>query len=197
MCLIEPPSSSNLIVVVMSKCEQTICAMRIAALEAGGMGVVAGARSLQLVHNILEAWVGKETVDEDAVKRAFGEAKLGTDVVVPPGWDTEGKIRAVVDSLGLDYDHLGHLGTQEMEWEDGLPSRDDVGLDDRAKETKLNFLQEHQDWLNRIAERIETENRSMSGTPVREVGSISDSQSQEKQPVQSDFFQKLLSGRKW
>lgn len=196
MRLLESPKSSNFVVVVMSKCEHTICAVRITALEAGGVGVVAGAPSLLLVHAVLEAWVGKEIVDEDDVKRAFGEAKLGKDVVVPPGWDTEGKIRAVIDSLGLDYDQLGRLGIQEMEEENEPSPKDDAKLNERAKETKLRFLQEHQDWLNRIGERIEAERNSVVGTPAKDVDGTVGTEFREEKPVESDFFQKLLSGGK-
>lgn len=181
----------------MSKSQQTVCSTRITALEAGGAGLVAGENSLPVVNAVLAAWVGKDNVDEHVMKRAFGEPTLGKNVVIPPGWDTEGKIRAVVDSLGLDYQQLVRLGTEETETGDESVRESNV-VEERkaAEEAKRNFLQQHQDWLKVLAEQIDERKHSALGASAKGVEGVAQSTLQMEQPVQSDFFQKLLSGGK-
>lgn len=184
--------ASKFVIAVVVMDEETICATRIAALRAGGLGLVAGGRSLHVLQAVLEAWVGRELVDNGALKKAFGDASFGKEVVIPPAWDSEAKIRAVTDALGVSYDLLNQT-IDTVEDEDSGLSREKNGETETESHVKQDFLEQNQIWLSKVADKLKSQSRDGHDLPEEKVQDVTRASRAGHAPVQSDFFQRLLS----
>lgn len=180
---------SNFVIALLEQeNHEIISAARVLALSAGGIGLLATARSLDILYKILEIWNGKEVVEEGVIRSAFGEPTLGAETVVPPSWDSEGKIKAVVDAEGLEFEQVCRLARDDNDTH-SLHNRSDVETV-AAKNVKASFLEEENQWLRDYQSSLENQ------APGNNVNSVDEVSSSTEKPIQSDFFQKLLAGSK-
>lgn len=217
---IESPKPSTLVVAIVSADDRERCALRAAALnELGGVGVVVATgtgekagRALQVVQRVLQAWshaaAENANMDEAAIHRVWGEPSLTSagDFVIPPSWDSEGKIRAVVDAAGLDYEEI----IRESSWNEPPQEFEDIAIpvlraeeeEERrkmGKEMQRKDFEEHDTWLSSLEDKLSANGQGRPVAETEEMGPgpsvevVKGAAAKAETPSNSDFFQKLLS----
>lgn len=202
------PESDNLhqrfaIVAIATTLQESV-ALRVAALRhLHGVGVAIAAndgRAKGVFHNILKQWREGEP-DTMTEQNVWGDANLtsATDVIIPPGWDSEGKIRAVVDAAGEDFDAVVNASS----WGSVVPRPDIELLDAKveeeqrvcAAETKAAFEIELEKWMQGLHSIAKSDNKEAAlRDKNNNTTKASSQQPQQQASTQSDFFQKLLAG---
>lgn len=216
---IESPNPSTLIVAIVSADDHEQCALRAAALnELGGVGVVVATgaddkagRAVQVVQRVLQTWSHAATTnahtDEAVVRRVWGEPSLTAagDFIIPPLWDSEGKIRAVVDAAGLDYEEI----IRESSWNKPPQESEEVDIpilrpeeeEERrkmAKEMQEKDFEEHDAWLKSLEDKLSDNVQGRRGAAAKAEAitpgpSVEAVRGAAATASNSDFFQKLLS----
>lgn len=187
-----------------------VVAIRKLALQYAGPGVVVkGAekgvgRALDVAERVLAVWSAAAKRDAEPepsdLRRAWGDPafKSGADVVIPPGWDSEGKIRAVADATGIDYDTAAP--DQRVEGQPDAPvpmaALDGDEERERARDSKRKWVEEQEKWLAQFGQRLASAEQCAvptAGNPSTDIEAVRAATSKQRMP-QADFFQKLLSG---
>lgn len=221
---IQSPDPSRVVVAVVCEDEKEHCAIRDAALNhLGGVGVVipggkTSGRATQLVQRLLHAWAQAQNSLDSANKyqatlsRIWGEPSLSStaEVIIPPSWDSEGKIRAVIDAAGWDYDEI----MRESSWNSpAIPGEDSVLPTMTEAQAKVKFgeaaakmkedMAKEEAWLKSLEERIARHEQTQkaaieqSGNPPGGNASTKTKadappETEESAPAKADFFQRLL-----
>lgn len=173
--------------------------IRLSALkELDAVGVILveeeSGRGRQIFQEVISLW-GTNS-EKDLSLSVWGDPSLSSkkDVIIPPQWDSEGKIRAVVDAAGGDYDTILEASTWGQEV---LPPAVELNdedterqLEELAKRTKEEHLRKQDMWLKRMEELSTQVNQK----PGEATGDVNGASEIERSPAQTDFFQKLLAG---
>ncbi|CAN8062554.1 unnamed protein product [Agarophyton chilense] len=151
-------------------------------------------RGQKVFEEVLRIW--RESKVDETMLSAWGEASLASakDVIIPPRWDSEGKIRAVVDAAGESYETLVEASSWGTEVE--LPKVNIATEEMKSqqqelgKQKKEEYLHNFQEWTSRMQQLAEKAKQN----PGNDVTDVDDAQTHRDTPTQADFFQKLLAG---
>lgn len=221
---IESPNPNRIVIAVVSRDGKEQCAIRSAALNyLGGMGLVIPTgsgektgRAVQLVQRLLHAWgqgsLDMTNSDHAPLLRIWGEPSLSSavDVIIPPGWDSEGKIRAVADAAGWDFDEI----IRDSSWNRPTSSDEAIRLpvlteaeamvkfQEEAAKMKEEDMRKEQTWLKSLEIKIATHQQAQEAAKEKvKIASAPGSAAKSKQTVpahpkpsraKADFFQRLL-----
>lgn len=196
---VAPIHSTNFVVLGVNCDLKQGVALRTAALnelDTPGLILVQeeNGRAQQVFKDILHTW--RESTDDNSVLPVWGEASLARakDMIIPPKWDSEGKIRAVVDAAGEDYDALvgtSSWGTQvEPPQIELLTEQKQEQLRAEGRRKKAEFIQRYKEWGARMQELADRARHK----PGDQVSDVDNSSTSDRAPAQADFFQKLLAG---
>lgn len=169
------------------------CVVRTVCL--GVAGVCSGERAAGIVDGVVKAWAG-------GARAAWGEAAVGggEGFVCPPGWDSEAKIRAVVDARGIS----GEVDAGCGEGEEVAPDRDA----DAAARALAAGVAEEAAWRARFATLLDEvraerakEGKENVRDPAVAVGNVAaavsfDARARDKPGESLEYFQTLLSEKR-
>lgn len=162
-------------------------------------------RAWQMFERIVALWAAD--VDEARVRDVWGESQwaLDQDNIIVPNWDSEPKIRAVVDAAELSFDAVVALTdiSQQPDVEDAACEDDiDVGVDatnaaDASAVTVSSTLLQwhgcHNAWLGKMAHKLNTRDANEQVDAPRHDATQGGTRDATAFSANEDFFQRLLS----
>lgn len=192
------------------------CAVLVArAPEAAGAGRVYdedrghAESAVRKLDAVLHAWSGEDGGDGGGGGGQAGGAEGGDvwtgdvqwghddDIVIAPGWDSDAKVRAVVEAGGLLFDRVTQEAAQIMQTarnagttreRPGEGKADGDGGGGRDGVRVKSWLSQHAQWKKKM--------ELQRSTQVDEKGSKARARSQQAIPVQGNYFQRLLAQNK-
>ncbi|KAI0565891.1 hypothetical protein FGB62_13g135 [Gracilaria domingensis] len=173
--------------------------LRTAALkELDAVGVIlvveSDGRGQKVFQDVLRVW--REHKEDESMLSAWGEPSLVStkDVIIPPRWDSEGKIRAVVDAAGENYEAISEASSWGTEIEapkvDMQTEQSKMEQQELGKLKKEEHLRKFEAWTTRM--RLLSE--KVQQNPGNDVTEVDKAETSDSTPAQADFFQKLLAG---
>lgn len=188
------------------------CAIRMLALRMGCVGVLLSqangthrpeawgdskkSQSANVIFgNVIASW---SSGDDERTLDAWGDAYWSqeTDIIIPPGWDSIPKIRAVADAFGAAFDQISEEGRiPSLSSGENVPSTDALdseSLPDHAQENSSSFpnwRKKHTQWIALMDEKLQ------KGISPKDDRSTTDSSVNhtDKRRSDGDFFQRLLT----
>lgn len=145
-----------------------------------------GGRARQMVERILSHW---DTNRTEGVNEIWGDPSWtpGEDMIIPPGWDSEAKISALMDANGLNIDHAQHASVTP----NATTTDTAQHLSKIEGQSEFPSIEEwqtrHRQWLSRM-ERAPSQSA--------EDSEICDESTNNDNSVSTDFFKHLLSSTK-
>lgn len=187
------------------------CSIRLLALKLGGIGVIlsdgceaaardkwSGTEELQqaksVFDNVLAVWA---TGDDDRLHDTWGEPRWAqhADLIIPSGWDSEAKIRAVADAFNSPFDVISERGQfypiaddHEDECVSNLNAK---RLSEKADETPSPFVEwfkKHKQWMARLGQDQQKGTQKDDRNVPHTSASVPS-----KRRSDGDFFQRLLT----
>lgn len=198
----------TLIIAMAEEVEEQTGIRMYALKELDGTGMVipmkGSTRGLRVFAMVVKGW-GEAVGDveaEEVLRKACGEPAVlpDEDLVLPPGWDSEEKVRTGVEAVGKKLEEV-----LEKVWVEGEEKEDEkeqvrIDEDEEKKIAEIEHAKVHlegyEGWLDKLEKigmmtmRI---GQGEQGHPGMKVEDIEVGQG-EVAPPQGDFFQKLLAG---
>lgn len=147
-------------------------------------------RAKDVFARIVRAWRA-----HDAEETAWGDAVFAeeSDIIIPPGWDSDGKISAVIDAAGLALNQI----LEDSSWGTvvkggALDLGDEEALRNEAAAERVRANEKSRQWIERL-QKIESSRDKSSSTQGQSSTGAGDG---ETPAPQSNFFQKLLAEMK-
>lgn len=188
------------------------CAIRMLALRMGGVGVLLSqtnetnrpeawrdskkSQSANFIFsNVIASW---SSGDDERTLDAWGDAhwSQATDIIIPPGWDSVPKIRAVADAFGAAFDQISEEGRIPSSSSDenarSTGALDSESLPAQAHGNSNSFPawhKKHTQWIALMDEKLQ------KGVSPKDDRSATDSNINraDKRRSDGDFFQRLLT----
>ena len=204
----ERVSEKRTLIIAMTEDLEEQAGMRVYAVrELNGTAIVipiqGSARGLRVFAMVIKGW-GEAVEDieaEEVLRKACGEPAVlpDEDLVLPPGWDSEEKVRTGVEAFGKKLEEVLEKVWVEGEEED---KKEQVKIDDEEekkvaeREHAKVHLERYEGWLDKLEKigtttmRVGQGEQGHPGVRVEDVEVGED----EVAPPQGDFFQKLLAG---
>lgn len=162
---------------------QTIhCGICLAKEQRNETGDRHGDRTRQVVDQVISNWNAES---KEPTSTVWGDASWAPDedLIIPPSWDSKGKIYAVIEANSFEQDII--------EQSANLMNQDEVPVDNtrdsREQDTPINaqeWLRRHHQWLEKMSRRPSYETGEGDDiAPVNESDAVE----------HTDYFQRLLS----
>lgn len=149
-----------------------------------------------LFSRLANEWASGSLHTQQQLANVWGDPVFASehDLIIPPAWDTDGKIRAVADASALDFDYLVASyawGECEVESPAPLPHQEyEHRITASAQEAKERFETDRESWLASLQLKVDNLNRSHDHASVAQPDPTDVTN---VEPPQSDFFQRLLA----
>ena len=192
---VRPDLGDRLVIFAVPQTLTDAVSIRLAAVKhlhtPGVIIINQGTRAKTLFYDLIRVWRAKS--DNAALQNVWGEPAFEQkyDIVLPPHWDNEAKIQAVIDAYNLRLDDTNavsgwgtllspphfpvHVDSEEM--------RADADRKQRA------FIQDHNAWLKNLSNNSTSDNKAHVDSKGASVEKTSSAHS----PAKADFFQRLLA----
>lgn len=187
------------------------CVIRLIALHMGGVGVLLskgneihrektwdGSKNVQAANavfrDVTASWTSGN--DESALD-SWGDAQWSqeADIVIPPGWDSVEKIRAVADAFGVPFDLIMKEGTMPLPSTDNVKTfsasttQSTVDQPDEGPPPFVSWRKKHEQWMALMNEKLQ------NGLSLKDdhVTTHLSSEHSTRSRNDGDFFQRLLT----
>lgn len=185
------------------------CAVRLLALHMGGVGVLLSQANdanrsepwgdskksptaNAIFHNILASW---SSGDDERTLDAWGDAHWSqeTDVIIPPGWDSISKVRAVADAFGVPFSPIVEKGMLQSSADESTAasntSEPKVLPDQEHENSFQTWRKKHTQWISLMNEKLQ---KGISPKDDRAAAHSSSNRNDDRRG-DGDFFQRLLT----